>query len=260
MSDDGLHSQLARIGFRADAPTIEALIKEATRARRGPREVIEQLAETERRARDTIHLERRQRQAKLGAFQPLDKFDWSHPRKIDKARYEDLLTMAFVARASNVLFRGAVGLGKTTLAKNLGFRALQQGRTVVFTTLAAMLGDVARPNAPQLQARRLRRYTRPDLLIIDEIGYIPFDARSADVLYAVIDERHEKRSTVATTNLPFKAWGGVFAEAASVVALVDRFSEDLVVIDIEGETARGSRGRAADSDRSPAPTSRARKR
>lgn len=259
MSDVNLHAQLTRLGFRVDEPTLEALVKEAIRGRKGPRDVVEILAETERRARDTIHLERRQRQAKLGLFLPLDKFDWHHPEKIERERYEDLLTMDFVARASNVLFRGAVGLGKTTLAKNLGFRALQQGRTVVFTTLAALLADVARPNAPQLQAQRLRRYTRPDLLIIDEIGYIPFDARSADVLYSVIDERHERRSTVATTNLPFKAWGGVFADAASVVALVDRFSENLVVIDIEGNTARGTRGRT-EADRSTRSAAKSRRR
>ncbi len=129
----------------------------------------------------------------------------------------------------------------------------------LLTTLAALLADVARPNAPQLQAQRLRRYTRPDLLIIDEIGYIPFDARSADVLYAVIDERHERRSTVATTNLPFKAWGGVFADAASVVALVDRFSENLVVIDIEGITARGTRAHT-EADRSTRSAAKSRRR
>jgi|688.fasta_scaffold127241_3 DNA replication protein DnaC len=254
MSDPTLHALLGRLGFRIDQASLDALLKETARARRGPREVIERLCELERRTRDTLHMERRQRQAKLGTFLALDQFNWSHPQRVDRERYEDLLSMEFVARSTNVLFRGSVGLGKTTLAKNLGFRALQHGLTVGFTTLSSMIAEVARPQLPQLQARRLRRYTRPDVLIIDEIGYLPFDARAADVFYTVIDERHERRSTIVTTNLPFKAWAGIFADAASVVALVDRFSENLVVIDIEGETARGQRSRVAEnaSQRRPA--------
>jgi DNA replication protein DnaC len=239
MSETSLHELVRRVGLRLDGPALEALLKEATRAKRSPREVVELLCESERRARDARHMERRQRHSKLGDFVGLDAFDWSHPKSIDRALYEDLLTMDFVARHANVLFRGSVGLGKTTLAKNLGQRALERGYTVRFTTLASMLADVARPDSPMLQARRLRHYTRPDVLIVDEIGYLPFDARAGDVFYNVIAGRHEQRSTIATTNLPFKAWGAVLGDAASVVALIDRFSENLSVMDIEGETARG---------------------
>jgi DNA replication protein DnaC len=255
MSDSTLHDLVRRLGLRLESAALEALIKDATRAKRSPREVVEQLCEAERRARDMRHMERRQRHAKLGNFKSLDEFDWSHPRVVDRALYESLLTMDFVARHANVLFRGAVGLGKTTLAKNLGQRALERGYTVRFTTLASMMADIARPESPMLQARRLRHYTRPDLLIVDEIGYLPFDARAGDVFYNVIAGRHEERSTIATTNLAFKSWGGVLGDAASVVALIDRFSENLLVMDIEGDTARGreageGRGAKAAKERS----------
>ncbi len=239
MNETSLPELVRRLGLRLDSTALEALLKEATRAKRSPREVVELLCDSERRARDARHMERRQRQSKLGNFLALDAFDWSHPKAIDRALYENLLTLDFVERHGNVLFRGSVGLGKTTLAKNLGHRALERGYTVRFTTLTAMLADIARPDSPMLQARRLRHYTRPDVLIVDEIGYLPFDARAGDVFYNVIAGRHESRSTIATTNLPFKAWGGVLGDAASVVALIDRFSENLSVMDIEGETARG---------------------
>ncbi len=259
MSEPTLHEVMRRLGLRLESAALEALIKESTRAKRSPREVVELLCESERRARDMRHMERRQRQSKLGNFRSLDEFDWSHPTAIDRALYESLLTMDFVGRRANVLFRGSVGLGKTTLAKNLGQRALERGYTVRFTTLASMLADIARPESPMLQARRLRQYTRPDVLIVDEIGYLPFDARAGDVFYNVIAGRHEERSTIATTNLPFKAWGGVLGDAASVVALIDRFSENLSVMDIEGGTARGPRG-AATAATTASPPKRGRRR
>lgn len=250
MSDETLHQLLTRLGFRIDASVLESLLKEATRSKRSPREVLEQLCETERRARDARHMERRHRQSKLGNFKPIDEFDWSHPRVIDRALFEELLTLDFVRRKANVLFRGSVGLGKTTLAKVLAHRALEMGFTARFVTLATMLAEIARPDTPALQARRLRAYARPDVLVIDEIGYLPFDARSGDMLYHVIAERHGCRSTIATTNLPFKAWGSVLGDAGSIVPLVDRFSENLHVMDIEGDTAR-SRGSRKSSPGTP---------
>lgn len=238
MSSEPLYPRLQRLGFRLSEAAFEALMKEAVRAKRGPREVVELLAEAERKARDDRHLERRRRQAMLGNFRALDQFDWRRPKEIDRALYEELLTLDFVRRVINVMFRGPVGVGKTTLAKNVGEHALQAGYSVRFTTLAGMLGDISRPESPAIQQRRLRRYTQPDLLIIDEIGYLPFDAKSGDIFYNVVAERHERRATIVTTNLPFKSWGGVLGDAASVVALVDRFSENLRVIDIDGDTCR----------------------
>lgn len=230
--------QLAHLGFRAGRDALAAFLAHAHKNRLGPTESIEALVALERRAREATNLASRTRAAYLGAFKPLDRFDWAHPRKIDRALIERLATLDFVGRGENVLLRGQSGVGKTMLAKNLGHAALLAGKTVRFTTLAAALADLLQQESLPAFERRLKRYTRPALLILDELGYLPCDSRAADILYNIISRRHEQRSTVISTNLAFKQWGTVFPGAACVVALVDRFSQHLHTVDIDAESWR----------------------
>jgi DNA replication protein DnaC len=231
---DALHS----LGFRASRETISALLTHATKSRLSPVEVGEQLVALERREREARNLARRTRSATLGTAHALDSFDWSHPRQIDRPLYESLVGLDFVAARQNVLFRGPSGVGKTTLAQNLGFLALARGLSVRFTTLAAAQADLLKQESVPALERRLRRYTAPDILVIDEIGYLPCDNRSADLLYNVIGRRHEKRSTIVTTNLAFKQWGMIFPSASCVVAMVDRFAQHCHVMDIDADSWR----------------------
>jgi DNA replication protein DnaC len=230
--------QLRGLGFRAAPEALRALLEHATKKRASPTEVCEQLAALERRERDGRNLARRTRRATLGGFAPLDRFDWSHPRSIDRGLYDELRSLAFVDAGHNVLLRGPSGVGKTSLAQNLGQTALEKGYTVQFTTLAGALADLLKQESIPALERRLRRYTGADLLIIDEIGYLPADSRSADLLYNVVSRRHEQRSTVITTNLPFKQWGTIFPGAACVAALVDRFVQHCHVLDIDADSWR----------------------
>jgi DNA replication protein DnaC len=229
---------LRSIGLCAPREVLLALITHATKSRLSPTEVIEQVVALERRERDARNLAARTRRATLGAMKPLDRFDWSFPRAVNRPLYEKLLTLDFSARGQNVLFRGPSGVGKSTLAQNLGQRALEKGKTVCFSTVNAALADLLKQESLPAVERRLKRYTTPDLLCLDELGYLPCDARSGDLLYSIISRRHEKASTVITTNLAFKEWGGVFPGAACVVALVDRFTQHCHVIDIDGESWR----------------------
>jgi len=217
---------------------LAAFLTHAHKSRLGPTQTVEQLVALERRAREAANLARRTGDACLGKFKPIDRFDWAHPRKIDRTLVEQLVGLEFITRDENVLFRGPSGVGKTMLAKNIGQAALLADYTVRFTTLAAALADLLRQESVPAFERRLKRYLRPDLLVLDELGYLPCDSRSADILYNIVSRRHEERSIVITTNLAFKQWGTVFPSAACVGALVDRYAQHCHRVDIDADSWR----------------------
>lgn len=255
-----LNVHLTQLGFRAGHDALSALLTHAHKSRLGPTETIEALVALERRARESTNLARRTRAACLGKFKPLDRFDWAHPRKIDRKLIEHLGGLEFATRGENVLLRGQSGVGKTMLAKNLGHAALLAGKTVRFTTLAAALADLLQQESLPAFERRLKRYTQPAILILDELGYLPCDSRAADILFNIISRRHEQRSTIISTNLAFKQWGTVFPGAACVVALVDRFAQHCHKIDIDADSWRDKHAFERDDAPDPKPPTRSAKK
>ena len=240
MPSDDIATQLRLLGFRVSVQSLRAFFEHATHSRLSPVDVCEKLIEMERRERESRNLAARMRLATLGKFSTLDRFDWNHPRQIDRKLYEGLHgSLDFLDRGDNVLLRGPSGVGKTTLAQNLGLAAISRGHSVRFSSLAALLTDLLRRESlPALERSLRHRYLAPKLLIVDELGYLPCDSRSADLLYNIISRRHETKSVVITTNLPFKQWGTVFPGAACVAALVDRFAQHCHVIDIDADSWR----------------------
>ncbi len=227
------------LGIRASAEAIRALVAHATKSKMSPAQTLLELGGLEKRERDARNLEARTKAATLGPVKPLDRFDWTHPRSIERELYEELHeTLGFIARGENVLLRGQSGVGKSTLAKHLGIAALAKGHTVRFTTLAAALADLLRRESIPAIERRLRRYTTCDLLIVDELGYLPCDSDAADLLFRIVSKRHESRAVVITTNLAYKQWGTVFGDASCVAPLVDRFAQHSHVLDIDADSWR----------------------
>ena len=199
---------------------------------------LEKLLAWEIDERKQRSLERRLTSAKLGRFKPLNEFDWHWPSKIDQAAIHALMQLDFLSEASNIILIGSNGVGKSTIAQNLGYQAVMQGHTVLFTTAANMLNDLAAKDGDNALRRRLQHYARPALLVLDEIGYLSYSNRHADLLFEIINRRYEQSSTLVTTNRPFGEWNEVFPNAACVVSLIDRLVHHSQVIAIEGDSYR----------------------
>jgi DNA replication protein DnaC len=200
---------------------------------------IERLLAIEEAERQRRSLARRLGNARLGAFKPLTDFDWRWPTTCNRPLIEELFTLEFLREATNVVLIGPNGLGKTMLAKNLAHQALLHGHSARFTLASDMLHDLAAQDSSTSLARRLRRYTNPALLVIDELGYLSYDTRYADLLFEVITRRYQsERSIVLTTNKPFGEWNQVFTNAACVVTLVDRLVHRAEIVELAGKSYR----------------------
>jgi DNA replication protein DnaC len=183
-------------------------------------------------------LERRVKGAQLGPFKTLDQFDWNWPKRCDRRAIETILTLEFLQESVNIVLIGPNGVGKTMLAKNIAHHALVAGHTVLFATAGQLLGDLTASESDAALRRRLRHYSVPDVLVIDEIGYLSYSNRHADLLFELLNRRYETKSTIVTTNKSFAQWQEVFPNAACVVSLVDRLVHRSEIISIEGESYR----------------------
>ena len=194
-------------------------------------------------------LERRLREAHLGRFKPLADFDWSWPKHCDRSAIEELMSLQFLADASSVVLFGTNGVGKTMVALNIAHQAVLQGHTALFTTAGQMLGELAALDSDSALRRRLQHYAAPDLLLIDEVGYLSYSNRHADMLFELVSRRYLHKSTIVTTNRRFADWGEVFPNAACVVSLVDRLMHRAEVVRIEGESYRAKEAEEREAQR-----------
>jgi DNA replication protein DnaC len=229
-------SNLAALHARAKALNLRGLLAHWTEA--DTTGWVQTLIDWEEQERARRSLERRLRAAHIGRFKPLADFDWTWPKRCDRAAFEALMALDFLAEASNVVLIGPNGVGKSTLARNIAHHALIHGHTVLFTSAGQLLGDLAALDSDSALRRRLRHYARPSLLVIDEVGYLSYSNRHADLLFELVSRRYEHKSTVVTTNRPFAEWREVFPNAACVVSLVDRLVHNAEILAIEGESYR----------------------
>ena len=234
---NSLATQLAQLGLRAIPNELDDFLARAIQSRWSPCQMLEQLAQAENAERSRRSLERRLRYSGIKKFKLMADFDWSWPTRIDRDVVERALTLDFLAEARNLVLVGRNGLGKTLIAKNICYTAVLAGYSVLFRPAPLLLEDLQR-QTPEGRRRRFRTYANADLLCIDEVGYLSFDDKAADLLYEVVNRRYERKPVIITTNRPFKEWNQVFPNATCIVTLLDRLLHHADVTVVEGDSYR----------------------
>ena len=179
------------------------------------------------------------RQARFPVIKTLDQFNWSWPKKINRLQVKNLFRLQFVADKSNVIFLGGVGLGKSHLAAALGYQACLEGHSVLFATAIDVINTLAAAQAAGRMKQELKKYTRPSLLVLDELGFLPIDKAGADLLFQVISLRYEQGALVITSNRAFKDWAEIFNNDSTLTsAILDRLLHHAETVVIEGKSYR----------------------
>lgn len=199
---------------------------------------VEQLLSWEETARQEKSLNNRLRATRLGKFKPLIEFDWHWPKTCERDVIERWMQLDFLSDATNPILCGPNGVGKTTIACNLAYQAVLKGFTALFTTAAAMLNELTSLDSNSALRRRIHYYTKPSFLVIDEVGYLSYGNRHADLLFEIISQRYENKSTCITTNKAFSEWRDIFPNAACVVSIIDKLVHHSDIINIEAESFR----------------------
>ena len=191
--------------------------------------------ETERAHRS---LQRRLLNAKLGQFRAIADFDWKWPNEIDRETIEELLQLNFVTEPANVIIVGKNGVGKTMIAKNIAHHAILNGYSARFISASQLLNDLAAQETSSALTRRLRLYCHPQILVIDELGYLATSNEHADLLFELVTRRYQVNPIILTTNKAFTDWNEVFPNSACVVTLIDRLVHKAEIIKIDAESYR----------------------
>ena len=212
--------------------------EEAVRGRKSHAEYLADLVSLEVSGRRERRIQRRIQDARFPLLKTLDTFDFSAQSALSKADVLELATGAFVDEHRNAVLVGGVGTGKTHVAIALGMACCQRERRVRFVTAAELTNALVEAKAQSKLSRKLEQFARYELVILDELGYVPFDKQGAELLFGFITRVYERRSLIVTTNLPFAEWNTVFHDAGSAAAVIDRVIHHATIFKTDGPSYR----------------------
>ena len=237
-SYERLHANLQYLKLNTIEELLDNCLEIAARDDKTTMEVLDYLFEQEKKHREAIAIERRMKSAGFPVKKNLEEFDFEFQKSIDKKVIEDLATLRFVHNSENVVFLGPPGIGKSHLAIALGIEAVKAGFSVYFTSTGNLIERLKTANREGVLDKKLRELIRYKVLIIDEIGYLPFDEEGAHCLFQLISRRYEKSSTILTSNKSYGEWGEIFKDHVIAAAVLDRILHHCTTINIKGESYR----------------------
>ncbi len=214
------------------------LAEEARRKRQGHADFLADLVSLEVSGRRERRIQRRVKDARFPVLKTLDGFDFAAQPEVDRDTVLELARADFVDAQANVVLMGGVGTGKTHLATALGLAVCQKDRRVRFLTAADLTNALVEAKKAGRLSRKLEQLARFELVILDELGYVPFDKEGADLLFGFVARVYERRSLIVTTNLPFQRWSEVFLDATAAAAVIDRIVHHATILHTQGESYR----------------------
>jgi DNA replication protein DnaC len=226
--------------LKSCAQHIENIIEQANQKNLSALQTIEWLLDIEIEQRDKTKMILRFKQSGLDTKPTIDQFDFNYhkSRQNQKGIILNLVDLGFIHQKKDVILIGNPGTGKSFIAKCIAYAATQAGIKTLFTTAMDMVNHLIAAEADHNLLKKLNYYQSPDILVVDEIGYLPLGRQGSNLIFQVISARHEKKSTMITTNLPFAEWGNVFDSTTVATAIADRLVYNSEILVLEGKSYR----------------------
>ena len=233
-----LQTTLRQLRLSGLSQTLDLRLQEAGAGRLGHGEFLELILQDELNVRHQRQLQRRTKAADFRALKTLEDFDWQFNPSISRKQIFELAVGSYLSSGKDVLFLGPPGVGKTHLAQALGYEAIKQGKDVLYRSIFDLVRDFLKDEAFKQQDKTLRRYLKPDLVIIDDMGLKQLPKQSGEYLLEVVMRRYENRSTIMTSNRPLEDWGKLLSDVPTAGAILDRFLHHALTIAINGRSYR----------------------